>query len=54
MPEKNIPKKLFKYRAFNVDTLRLFSFWEVYYADPAKFNDPLDCCPTIQIDVDRK
>lgn len=48
-----LPKRLYKYRAFNVNTLRLLSEAEVYYANPANFNDPLDCKPTIQVDTDR-
>lgn len=47
------PRRLYKYRTFNVHTLRLLSDAEVYYASPRHFNDPLDCDPTIEIDVDR-
>ena len=46
------PKHLYKYRAFNVNTLRLLDLAEVYYADPRGFNDPLDCDPSIQVDTD--
>lgn len=53
MPKSQPPKRLYKYRAFNVNTLRLLSEAEVYYADPTSFNDPLDSRPTIQIDADR-
>jgi Protein of unknown function (DUF2971) len=53
MPKLNPPKRLYKYRAFNVNTLRLLSEAEVYYADPMSFNDPLDSKPSIQIDTDR-
>lgn len=53
MPKSYPPKRLYKYRAFNVNTLRLLSEAEVYYADPASFNDPLDSKPSIQIDTDR-
>jgi len=48
----NVPKHLYKYRAFNVNTLRQLDLAEVYYADPTGFNDPLDCDPTIQVDTD--
>jgi hypothetical protein len=51
MPKSQLPLKLYKYCAFNVKTLQLFTK-KVYYADPAKFNDPLDCNPTIKIDTD--
>lgn len=46
------PRRLYKYRAFNVNTLRLLDLAEVYYADPRGFNDPLDCAPSIQVDTD--
>lgn len=48
-----MPLRLYKYRAFNVNSLRLLSEAEVYYADPKSFNDPLDCNPTLHIDTDR-
>ena len=48
-----LPKRLYKYRAFNINTLRLLTEAQVYYARPDAFNDPLDCSPTIQVDVDR-
>jgi len=53
MPKSQAPKRLYKYRAFNVNTLRLLTGAEVYYSEPASFNDPLDSRPTIQVDTDR-
>ncbi|MEO8410362.1 MAG: DUF2971 domain-containing protein [Propionivibrio sp.] len=53
MSERLSPKRLFKYRAFNVNSLRLLSEAEAYYANPSSFNDPLDSSPTIQVDTDR-
>lgn len=53
MQNSKLPRSLFKYRAFNVNTLRLLGEAEVCYAKPSGFNDPLDCCPTIQVDTDR-
>jgi Protein of unknown function (DUF2971) len=53
MSKSKLPRWLYKYKAFNVNTLGLLSNAHVYYANPAKFNDPLDCKPTIQIDTDR-
>ena len=47
------PKSLYKYRSFSIRTLRLLAQAEIYYSDPANFNDPLDCNPTIEIDLDR-
>lgn len=52
MRSPNLPRHLYKYREFNVNTLRLLDFAEVYYADPRSFNDPLDSNPTIQVDTD--
>jgi hypothetical protein len=45
-------KKLYKYRPFNVRTLRLLAEGESYYADPKSFNDPLDCRPVVSVDTD--
>lgn len=47
-----VPKKLYKYRPFNVRTLRLLAEGESYYADPKSFNDPLDCRPVVSVDTD--
>jgi hypothetical protein len=44
-------KKLYKYRAFDVNTLNMLRNSEVYYANPTLFNDPLDCKPTLTVDV---
>jgi len=52
MSKSKLPRRLYKYCAFNVNTLRLLSEAEVFYANPTTFNDPLDCNPTIQIDTD--
>lgn len=46
------PRFLYKYRAFNVNTLRLLDQAEVYYANPNAFNDPLDSNPTVHVDTD--
>jgi Protein of unknown function (DUF2971) len=53
MTLRPLPKSLYKYRPFNVYALRSLTEAEVYYSDPRRFNDPLDCNPTIKIDVDR-
>lgn len=50
---KKIPDKLYKYRKFDVYSLRLFTDASTYYSEPRYFNDPLDCNPTIEIDVKR-
>jgi hypothetical protein len=51
---EHTPKALYKYRDFSVNTLQLLTYEQVYYASPAKFNDPLDCDPTLQIDIELK
>lgn len=40
--------------SFGVNSLKILSNSEVYYSDPKHFNDPLDCKPTIRVDVERK
>src|SRR5688572_5972700 len=47
-----IPRRLYKYRRFDAMALRLLSQGEVYYSDPRQFNDPMDCDPSIEIDVE--
>jgi Protein of unknown function (DUF2971) len=46
------PRKLYKYYPFNTRTLRLITHSHLYYASPRTFNDPLDCKPTIDVDVE--
>jgi len=45
------PKRLFKYRSFNTFTLRMLTEAELFYAAPFNFNDPMDCNPTLTIDI---
>lgn len=45
------PKKLYKYCPINVWSLRAISEAEVHHSSPALFNDPLDCNPTLEVDV---
>lgn len=52
MGSNRTPRHLYKYRPFNVNTLRLLDLAEVYYADHGGFNDPLDCDTSIQFDTD--
>jgi hypothetical protein len=48
-----MPNKLYKYRPFNVWTLRCLTEAEIHYPEPTSFNDPMDCRPTIDVNVDR-
>jgi Protein of unknown function (DUF2971) len=54
MGRSSTPRRLYKYRAFNANTLRLLNQAEMYHANPAYFNDPLDCRPIITVDTDLK
>ena len=42
---------LYKYRPFDTNTLSMLANSEVFYSNPSSFNDPLDCKPTLTIDV---
>jgi ferredoxin-fold anticodon binding domain-containing protein len=48
-----MPDKLYKFRAFGVNSLRSLTEAEVFYPEPSAFNDPLDCDPSIEMDIDR-
>jgi len=45
-------KHLYKYREFNQTSLTMLCENNIFFASPRKFNDPLDCSPTIEIDMD--
>lgn len=46
------PDKLYKYSPFNVYTLRAICDAEAYYPSPETFNDPMDCKPSLKLDID--
>lgn len=46
------PTKLYKYCPVNVWSLRAITEAEVHYTQPKLFNDPLDCSPTLEVDID--
>ncbi|OYY95047.1 MAG: hypothetical protein B7Y41_05705 [Hydrogenophilales bacterium 28-61-23] len=46
-----IPKSLFKYLRFSDKLLEQLCYDKVYFADPASFNDPLDCLPVVEADL---
>ena len=50
---KTKPKSLFKYLSFSDKLLEQLCYDRVYYADPANFNDPLDCRPVVMDDLPR-
>ncbi|WP_019844530.1 DUF2971 domain-containing protein [Dickeya zeae] len=49
---QNIPSHLYKYKSFSIDSLDLLVSDKLYFADPATFNDPLDCNPSLLNDID--
>ena len=46
-----IPNSLFKYLRFSEKLLEQLCYDKVYFADPAGFNDPLDCLPVVEADL---
>ena len=50
--DERLPRRLYKYRAFNSNTLEMVITDSVYYADPSRFNDPLDTQPSLKLDLD--
>ena len=51
-PNPPVPRKLYKYRNFDLFALRMLTNSNVYFSDPARFNDPLDCKPELSVDID--
>lgn len=45
------PKRLYKYRSFSDLTVAALVDDTIYFADPAKFNDPLDTKPVLDTDI---
>ena len=48
----NPPKTIYRYQRFNVTTVESLCHDTLYFANPAAFNDLLDCQPTIDADSD--
>ena len=46
------PNRLFKYVSFTPRVLQQLCMGEVHFADPSTFNDPLDCRPTVNADLE--
>ena len=49
----NQPKKLYRYQAISSRTVESLCHDKLYFSDPASFNDPLDCKPTVISDSNR-
>lgn len=52
--ESTTPKIIYRYQSFNALSLDSLCHDELYFSDPSKFNDPLDCSPTVERDSDKK
>jgi hypothetical protein len=48
----NQPRKIYRYQCFSATTVGSLCHDTLYFADPAAFNDPLDCQPTVDADSD--
>lgn len=46
--------RLFKYISFSDKLLEQLCYDKIYYADPASFNDPLDCLPVVEADLPKE
>lgn len=46
-----IPGQLYKYKAFNSDSLELIIADKLFFSHPSKFNDPLDCQTQVVDDI---
>lgn len=44
------PKTFYKFREFNINTLKSLCEDTLYFSNPGDFNDPLDCSPMIECD----
>jgi len=49
----NQPKKIYRYQRFNTTAIESLSYDRLHFADPAAFNDPLDCQPRVESDSDK-
>ena len=48
----NQPRKIYRYQRFSARTIESLCHDHLHFADPAAFNDPLDCQPTVETDSD--
>lgn len=45
------PEKLYKYCSINPNSLRAIVRSQVFHPPPVQFNDPLDCNPSLELDI---
>lgn len=48
-----MPEKIYRYQPFNALSLDALCHDRLYFSDPNKFNDPLDCKPAVTNDSDK-
>jgi hypothetical protein len=48
------PKKVYRYQGFSPMTIASLCHDKLYFVNPAEFNDPLDCKPTVESDSDKR
>ena len=48
------PEIIYRYQSFNALSLDALCLDQLYFSDPSKFNDPLDCSPSVVRDSDKK
>ncbi|WP_417417646.1 DUF2971 domain-containing protein [Hoeflea sp.] len=51
MNEPRTPRRIYKYRAFSGRVLDMLVADQLYFSDPADFNDPLDSRPNVEGDI---
>ncbi len=50
--QKEVPKRIYRYLDSSTRTLDLVVSDCLHYAKPSDFNDPMDCRPSLEVDVD--
>jgi Protein of unknown function (DUF2971) len=50
----NQPKKVYRYQSLGAKAIESLCHDELHFADPAAFNDPFDCKPTLKCDSDNQ
>ncbi len=50
----NQPKKFYRYLCLNAKAIESLCHDQLYFADPATFNDPFDCKPSVKCDSDNQ
>lgn len=51
MSQRILPKRVYKYRAFDARSLEMIVEDRLFFADPSTFNDPLDAKPSFEVDI---